>query len=185
MNDKGITLQVNGKTYLLETTGGKTLLDVLREDLELRGTKCGCDMGECGTCTVLMDGQPVLSCLIPAVSAQVHEITTIEGLNGEEDRRLVLKQEGGSVLAATEDLLDDRGLHPLQQAFVDHGAIQCGFCTPGMILSAKALLDRNPNPGEEEIRQAISGNLCRCTGYVKIVEAIKSCAGNAEKKVSS
>ena len=163
MKESIVTLQINGKTHQLKIPNKKSLLEVLREDLKLLGTKCGCDMGECGACTVLFDGQPVLSCLVLAVSAQGHEITTIEGLHSED------------------------GLNPLQQALVDHGAIQCGFCTPGMILTAKALLDRNPNPTEAEIRQAISGNLCRCTGYVKIVEAIKSYArlemrGETEKR---
>jgi carbon-monoxide dehydrogenase small subunit len=145
---KGITLTVNGERYDIEVDVRRTLLEVLREQLELTGTKKGCDEGNCGACTVLIDGKPVASCLLLAVEAHGKEITTIEGLavNGK--------------------------LHPLQQAFVDHGAIQCGFCTPGMVLSAKALLDNNPKPTEEQVREAIAGNLCRCTGYTKIVEAI-------------
>ena len=133
-----------------------TLLETLRERLGLTGTKQGCDMGQCGACTVLLDGQPVRSCLTLAMDAQGQEITTIEGLarNGE--------------------------LHPLQRAFHEHGAIQCGFCTPGMILTAKTLLDENPTPTVREVKQAISGNLCRCTGYVKIIEAITAATGTKE-----
>ncbi len=147
-----ITLKVNGQSYELALDTHRTLLEVLREQLGFTGTKNGCDQGECGTCAVLLDGVPVHSCLTLAAEAQGKEITTIEGL-----------AEGGT-------------LHPLQQSFVDHGAIQCGFCTPGMILTGKALLDKNPSPTEHEIRRAISGNLCRCTGYVKIVEAIQAAA---------
>jgi carbon-monoxide dehydrogenase small subunit len=123
-------------------------VEVLREDLDLTGTKIGCGEGDCGACTVLLDGKPVNACLLLAVQAQRHEITTIEGIAPGET------------------------LHPIQQAFVDHGAVQCGFCTPGMILSAKAYLDENPSPTEEEVRAHIAGNLCRCTGYQKIVDAI-------------
>jgi carbon-monoxide dehydrogenase small subunit len=143
-----ITLRVNGETYEVAVQPWRTLLEVLRNDIGLTGAKRGCDEGDCGACTVIIDGKPVSSCLSLAVEAQGKDITTIEGLakNGQ--------------------------LHPLQSAFVEHGAIQCGFCTPGMILSAKALLDENPKPTEEEVREGISGNLCRCTGYVKIVEAI-------------
>ncbi len=147
-----IELEVNGQNYELAVDTHRTLLEVLREQLGFTGTKNGCDQGECGTCTILLDGVPVHSCLTLALNAQGKKITTIEGLaRGEE-------------------------LHALQQAFVDHGAIQCGFCTPGMILTGKALLEKNPSPTDEEIRRAISGNLCRCTGYVKIVEAIKAAA---------
>jgi carbon-monoxide dehydrogenase small subunit len=139
---------VNGELYEVMVAPWRTLLEVLRDNLGLTGAKKSCDSGDCGACTVIMDGNTVTSCLVLAVEAQGKEILTIEGL-------------------AT-----DGQLHPLQQAFVEHGAIQCGFCTPGMILSAKALLDENPKPTEEEVRQGISGNLCRCTGYVKIIEAI-------------
>jgi carbon-monoxide dehydrogenase small subunit len=147
-----IRLIVNGRERELATAPMRTLLEVLREDLGLTGTKQGCGEGECGTCTVLLDGEAVNACLVLAVEAVGHEVTTIEGL------------ERG------------RSLHPLQQAFIDHGAVQCGFCTPGMILSAKALLDRRPRPAEEEIRVALGGNLCRCTGYQKIVEAVRAAA---------
>jgi aerobic carbon-monoxide dehydrogenase small subunit len=143
-----VTLQVNRESYELFIEAKKTLLEVLREDLGLTGTKEVCDLGTCGACTVLLDNKPVLSCLILAVTCKGKEIITIEGLKQGET------------------------LHPLQDSFIQHGAIQCGMCTPGMILSAKALLDENPRPTESEVRRAISGNLCRCTGYVKIVEAI-------------
>ncbi len=143
-----VTLQVNGESYELFIEAKKTLLEVLREDLGLTGTKEVCDLGTCGACTVLLNNKPVLSCLILAVACKGKEIITIEGLRQGET------------------------LHPLQNSFIQHGAIQCGMCTPGMILSAKALLDENPHPTEIEVRRAISGNLCRCTGYVKIVDAI-------------
>ncbi len=142
-----IELKVNGESYDVAVEPRRTLLEVLREQLGLTGTKEGCDAGDCGTCTVLLDGKPVPSCLVLAIDAQGKDILTIEGLaNGPE-------------------------LHPIQKAFVDYGAIQCGFCSPGMILTVKALLDGNPDPSEAEVRKAISGNLCRCTGYVKIIEA--------------
>ncbi len=143
-----VTLRVNGETYELPVDVRRTLLEILRDELSLTGTKEGCDTGDCGACTVLLDGVPIASCLTLAVEAQGKEISTIEGL-----------ARGGQ-------------LHPLQRAFIDHGAIQCGFCTPGIIMSAKALLDKNPQPTEAEAREAISGNYCRCTGYTKIVEAI-------------
>jgi carbon-monoxide dehydrogenase small subunit len=145
-----IKLTVNDQDWELAVEPHRTLLQVLREDLELTGAKHGCGLGECGACTVILDDVPVNACLVLAVQANGARVTTIEGLA--------------------------RGarLHPIQQAFVDHGAIQCGFCSPGMILSAKALLDEKPTPSEEEIRTAISGNLCRCTGYQKIVEAIEA-----------
>ena len=145
-----LRLHVNGEDHEVLAELHKTLLEVLREDLGFTGTKRGCDLGVCGACTVLIDGKPHLSCLTLAVAVQGNKIMTIEGMaqNGE--------------------------LHPLQKAFVEKGAIQCGFCTPGMILTAKAFLDENPNPSEEETKRAISGNLCRCTGYVKIIEAIQS-----------
>jgi carbon-monoxide dehydrogenase small subunit len=147
---KLITLTVNQKEYELAVSPNMALMDLLRDELNLTGVKEGCGIGECGACTVLLNGSAVSSCIVLAVEADGCEIETIEGLD-------------------TED-----GLHPIQEAFVEHGAIQCGFCTPGMILSAKGLLNKNPNPSEHEIRTAISGNLCRCTGYQKIVEAIKT-----------
>jgi len=147
-----IRLKVNGTTYETEAEPWHTLLFVLRERLGLTGTKKGCDSGQCGACTVLLNGKAVLSCTTLAVRCQGKEITTIEGL-ADGDR-----------------------LHPVQQAFIDHFAVQCGFCTPGMILNAKALLENNPNPTEEEVRESISGNMCRCTGYVKPVKAILAAA---------
>lgn len=146
---KMITLNINNQEYDLVIPVNRTLTQVLRENLKLTGTKQGCSVGDCGSCTVLMDGQPVNSCLVLAVEAEGRVIQTIEGL------------------------AEDGKLHPIQQAFVDQGSIQCGFCSPGMILSAKALLDKNPSPTGPEIREAISGNLCRCTGYQKIVDAIE------------
>ncbi len=145
-----IELRVNGEMHEVMVDSHRTLLEVLRENIGLTGTKEACDTGECGACAVLLDGIPVNSCLVLALDARGKEITTIEGLavNGK--------------------------LHPLQKAFIAHGATQCGYCTPGMIITAKALLDENPKPTDLEIRQAISGNLCRCTGYGKIVEAIKA-----------
>ena len=151
---KEINLTVNNRPYRLSVLPWRTLLEVIREDMGLTGTKEGCGLGECGACTVLIDGRAVNSCLVLAAEADGKQITTIEGLaNGDK-------------------------LHPIQQAFVDHGGLQCGFCTPGMILSAKALLDKNPHPTEEEIKQGIAGNLCRCTGYAKIIESIKAAAKN-------
>jgi aerobic carbon-monoxide dehydrogenase small subunit len=152
-----ITLKVNDRQWDLAVEPNRTLVDVLRNDLELTGTKKGCDLGECGSCTVVLNGKPVNSCLVLAVQANGAEILTIEGLAGPG------------------------GLHPLQQAFVEEGSIQCGFCTPGMILSATSLLRKNPNPTETEIRTALSGNLCRCTGYQKIVEAVQSVTKNDEQ----
>jgi aerobic carbon-monoxide dehydrogenase small subunit len=147
-----IELVVNGESHGVVSAAQRTLLEVLREDLDLTGTKHGCELGECGACTVLVDGEPRLSCLTLAIEAEGHEITTIEGL-------------------ATKD-----GPHPLQVAFAELSAAQCGYCTPGMLLTAKALLDSNPAPTRDEARQAISGNLCRCTGYAKILEAISLAA---------
>ncbi len=147
-----IQLRVNGEPLEVRVEPWKTLLEVIRDDIGLTSAKEACSTGECSACTVLLNGKPVNSCLVLAVEAQGKEISTIEGLS-----------EGSK-------------LHPLQDAFIRHGAIQCGFCTPGMLLSAKALLDENPQPTEEEIREAISGNLCRCTGYNKIVEAILAVA---------
>lgn len=145
-----ISLTVNQRECKVEIEPLATLLEVLRNDLRLTGTKEGCGEGDCGACTVLLDGKAVNACLLLAMEARGKKITTIEGL------------------------AQDGRLHPLQKAFIDKGAVQCGFCTPGMILSAKALLDANPRPSEEEIKMAIAGNLCRCTGYIKIIEAIKS-----------
>ncbi len=152
MNKSQIKIKVNGEWHELTVPNKKTLLEVIREDLNLTGTKKMCDTGECGSCTVLMDGMVVNSCIVLAVDAHGKEITTIESLS----------QIGK--------------LHPIQEEFVAKGAIQCGFCTPGMILSTKALLDQNPNPTEFEVKKAISGNFCRCTGYVRIVNAILSAA---------
>ena len=145
-----IILTINNKAYELAVEPKVTLLEVLRDQLRLTGTKVGCNMGDCGACAVIMDGKPVNACLVLAVQANGRDILTVEGL------------------------ADDRELHPIQRAFLEKGAVQCGFCTPGMLLSAKGLLDQNPTPSVEEIKVAISGNLCRCTGYVKIIEAIKS-----------
>lgn len=147
-----IHLNVNGDSHQVAVPVQKTLLEVLREDLQLTGTKHGCEVGECGTCTVLIDDEPVLSCLTLAIEAQHREITTVEGLehNGK--------------------------LHPIQIAFAERGAAQCGYCTPGMLVTAKALLDKNKTPSPEEIQEALSGNLCRCTGYLKITEAVELAA---------
>ena len=147
-----IQLTVNGELYKVDVEPWRTLLDVIRDEIKLTGTKEGCSLGECGACTVLMDGKAVNSCLVLAVDAVGQEIVTIEGL-AQGDK-----------------------LHPVQQAFVNHGGLQCGFCTPGMIMTAKALLDENPNPTEEEVRADIAGNLCRCTGYTKIIESILAAA---------
>jgi carbon-monoxide dehydrogenase small subunit len=150
MKKTAITLSVNNETYDIVAFPNRTLLEVLRDDLHLTGTKESCGEGVCGSCTVLVDGTPVRSCLTLAVAVQGKEITTIEGLSTGEK------------------------LHPVQEAFVNHHAIQCGFCSPGMILTSYALLKENPRATEAEIRRAISGNVCRCTGYAKIVEAVKS-----------
>ncbi|NIO03196.1 MAG: 2Fe-2S iron-sulfur cluster binding domain-containing protein [Proteobacteria bacterium] len=145
-----MTLRVNGIERSVKVRSNRTLIQVIRYDLKLTGTKQGCGIGECGACTVLMDGEPVNSCLVMAPKAQKKDILTIEGLGGREK------------------------LHPLQKAFIDHGAVQCGFCTPGMLMATKALLDRTPNPAREEIKEALTGNLCRCTGYLQIIEAIEA-----------
>lgn len=145
-----IRMTVNDREYDLAVEPNQTLTDVIRYNLGLTGTKKGCEVGDCGSCTVILEDRPVNSCLVLAVQAHGKRITTIEGLE------------------------TDNGLHPVQDAFVEKGAIQCGFCSPGMILSAKNLLDKNPNPDESDIRSAIAGNLCRCTGYQKIVEAVQS-----------
>jgi len=147
---KIINLTINDQAYEIAVEPNKTLADMLRYDLALTGTKKGCDTGDCGACTVILNGDAVNSCLVLAV------------------------QTDGAVVETIEGLATDEGLHPIQEAFVEKGAIQCGFCSPGMILSTKNLLDKNPNPTEAEIREGISGNLCRCTGYQKIFEAIDS-----------
>ena len=147
---KLIHLTINDQQYEVAVEPNQTLVDLLRYQLGLTGTKKGCEMGDCGSCTVIMDGKAVNSCLVLALQADGRSIQTIEGLETGE------------------------GLHPVQEAFVEKGAIQCGFCSSGMILSAKTLLDQKPNPSETEIRRALSGNLCRCTGYQKIIEAVKS-----------
>ncbi|MEK6767750.1 MAG: (2Fe-2S)-binding protein [Gemmatimonadota bacterium] len=147
-----ISLRVNGEERQVLFEGYKTLLEVLREDLDLTGTKHGCELGECGACAVLRDGKPVLSCLVLAVECDGSDVTTVEGL------------------------ADGPALHPLQESFADLGAAQCGYCTPGILLTAKHLLDHNPAPTREEIKQALSGNLCRCTGYLQIFEAVEAAA---------
>jgi len=158
MKQEEIVLKVNGTNYRLSIEPRRTLVEVLRESLGLTGTKKSCNEGDCGACTVLMDGRPVASCLVLAIDAQGKEILTIEGLSKGEK------------------------LHPIQEAFLKHGAIQCGFCTPGMVMSAKALLDENLEPTTTEIRKAISGNLCRCTGYQHIVDSIMAASKMMQKK---
>jgi len=148
-----VALDVNGERSELLLPVHKTLLEVLREDMQLTGTKHGCELGECGTCTVLVDGRPELSCLLLPIQVEGRAITTIEGMAS----------------GAT--------LHPLQQAFAELGAAQCGYCTPGILLSAKSLLEANARPSRDEIREALAGNLCRCTGYAKILEAVELAAG--------
>jgi aerobic-type carbon monoxide dehydrogenase small subunit (CoxS/CutS family) len=148
-----VALDVNGERTEMLLPVHKTLLEVLREDMQLTGTKHGCELGECGTCTVLVDGKPELSCLLLPVQLEGRAITTVEGL------------AGGSTL------------HPLQQAFAELGAAQCGYCTPGILLASKSLLDSNRRPSRDEIREALAGNLCRCTGYLKILEAVELAAG--------
>jgi carbon-monoxide dehydrogenase small subunit len=151
-----ITLTVNGEVYQISVKPNTILLDVLRDELDLTGTKRGCDTGDCGVCTVIMDGKTVNACLVLAMKADGRNIDTIEGIaNGNK-------------------------LDPIQEAFVEKGAVQCGFCTPGMVLSTKALLDKNPQPTKLEIKSGIAGNLCRCTGYTKIIEAIQT----ASQKIS-
>jgi carbon-monoxide dehydrogenase small subunit len=147
-----VALRVNGEPVEVAFSPHKTLLEVLREDLRLTGTKHGCELGECGTCAVLVDGKPVLSCLFLGLECEGRHIETVEGMAGA------------------------RGLHPLQKAFADLGAAQCGYCTPGFLLTAKALLEKKPNPTPGEIKEALAGNLCRCTGYIKIFEAVELAA---------
>jgi len=152
-----LRITINRDSYHLLVEPHRTLLEVIRDEIGLMGTKSGCDMGECGACTVLLNGQAVNSCLVLALEADGGQVLTIEGL------------------------AEGEALHPLQQSFVEHGAIQCGFCTPGMIISAKALLDADPQAGEEEIKKGLGGNLCRCTGYVKIVEAVEAARDGGER----
>ena len=147
-----LTLRVNGEDYPIEIAPHRTLLDVLRNELDLTGSKEGCGTGDCGCCAVLVDGTPVNSCLMLAIQAEGRELVTVEGI------------------------APDGGLHPLQEKFVEYGAVQCGFCIPGFIVAAKAFLDEHPSPTKDEIRVALAGNLCRCTGYTKIVEAVAAAA---------
>jgi carbon-monoxide dehydrogenase small subunit len=156
-----LQLSINGKSYNVDALPGETLLTVLRDRLNLTGTKDGCGEGVCGACTVLLDGHPVSSCLLLAPYAEGKEITTIEGVGS------------------------DGTLHPLQKAFLDNGAFQCGYCTPGMILMAKALLDQTPHPSEGEIRDFMAGNICRCTSYVEIVWAVKQASRARKGKAQS
>lgn len=157
---KSIRLTVNGEPCEVLAEPWETLLDVIRDKLELTGAKESCSLGDCGSCTVILNGKAVNSCLVLAVEAEGKEVVTIEGL-----------RKGTT-------------LHPIQKAFIEHGALQCGFCTPGMILSAKALLDQNPEPTEQDVREAIGGNLCRCTGYVKILEAVMAAAREVKGTLS-
>ena len=147
-----ITINVNGKQKRFDVEPNTLLLNLIRDEMSLTGTKYGCGIGECGACTVLLDGDAVLACMMLAVDADGHRVDTVEGLS------------------------DGNTLHPIQQAYLDEGAVQCGFCTPGFIMSTKALLDKNPNPDEAEIREYLNGNICRCTGYVNIVKAVQSAA---------
>ncbi len=155
MTDDIITIPINGENHRMAVSDNRTLLEVLREDLAMTGTKHGCDLGECGTCTVLLDGQPVLSCVTLARQVDGREVTTIEGLS------------------------DGPNPDALQTAFAELGAAQCGYCTPGMLLSARSLLDHNSDPTTDEINQALSGNLCRCTGYSKIISAVHLAASRS------
>ena len=152
-----LTLKINSESHEFWTSTHKTLLEVLREDLGLTGTKHGCELGECGACSVLINGEPVLACLILPVEVQNCEIQTIEGLGNNEQP------------------------HPLQTAFAEQGASQCGYCSPGMLMTAKALLEKNSNPDSQTIREALAGNLCRCTGYSKIIEAVEQASGQGER----
>jgi carbon-monoxide dehydrogenase small subunit len=147
-----ITLTVNGERCEADLWGGESLLTMLRDTLQLPGSKNACEQGECGSCSVLLDGELVCSCLVLAAQAEGHEVVTVEGLAEDEE------------------------LHPVQRAFVDAGAVQCGFCTPGLVVAVADLLDRSPSPSDDEIREALSGNVCRCTGYVKIFDAVRLAA---------
>jgi len=158
MDQRNVNLSINGDTYQIAVRPNEFLADVLRSKLDLTGTKTACDMGVCGSCTVLLDGLPVSSCLTLAVDAEGKEITTIEGLESA-----------------------DGELHAVQESFLDKGAVQCGFCTAGMVMTTKSFLDKNPKPTEQEIRQALSGNICRCTGYAKIVEAVEDAAKKMQR----
>jgi carbon-monoxide dehydrogenase small subunit len=158
MNKVIINTIINKRKHTFLVTPNQTLLHFLREELGLTGTKCGCEIGECGACTILLDGEAVNSCLVLVPQIDGKEVMTVEGL------------------------MENGKLHPLQESFINHDAVHCGFCTPGMLMSAKALLDKTPNPDEKEIRTAISGNLCRCTGYMQIVEAIKYTSEIQNKK---
>ncbi|MBW1839424.1 MAG: (2Fe-2S)-binding protein [Deltaproteobacteria bacterium] len=144
-----LSINVNGNDYEVAINPWQTLLDVLRDELGLIGTKRGCGIGTCGSCTIIMDGKAILSCLTLAIECEGHTLTTIEGISTAES------------------------LHPVQQSFIDNGAVQCGYCTPGIVMTAKALLDENPRPDDEEIKDALSGTFCRCTGHIKIMEAVK------------
>jgi len=155
---KIITLTVNDTAYEVAINPWQTLLDVLRDDLGLIGTKKGCDVGTCGVCTVIMDGKAVLSCLLLAVECEGQNITTIEGISSPDS------------------------LHPIQTSFIENGAIQCGFCTPGIIMTSKALLDENPQPTDDQIKEALAGTFCRCTGHIKIMEAVKKVAQPADEE---
>ncbi len=158
MSERVLAIEVNGETHRILIDDSRTLLEVLREDLGLTGTKHGCDVGECGACSVLVDGEPVLACLVLALQVGNRAVTTIEGLS-------------------TDGKPDD-----VQTAFAERGAAQCGYCTPGMIVTSRALLDRNPDPTTEEINAALAGNLCRCTGYNKIIEAVHLAATRGENR---
>ncbi len=155
---QAINLNVNGDTYELLVAPNLTLLEVIREKIGLMGTKRGCDLGACGACTVLVDGEAYLSCIMLAVDAVGKNITTIEGLSHEGE------------------------LHPLQRSFIDNGGLQCGFCTPGMILTAKAVLDEDPSPTEESLKKKLAGNLCRCTGYKKVLDSVMDVTGQSSKE---
>jgi aerobic-type carbon monoxide dehydrogenase small subunit (CoxS/CutS family) len=156
-----LTMTLNGESVTLEVEAFDLLVHVLRDKLGLTGTKIGCNEGECGACTVIVDGQAVLSCLLPAMKAHGREVVTVEGLSHDDE------------------------LHPLQRAFIEKGAVQCGYCTPGLLMSAKALLDEKPRPSVEEIEEAIAGNLCRCTGYFQAIEAIEAAIQSQAKDSST